>query len=72
MAKSISIKVAGCKSGGCVEKAVSLGTGLSHVLKSELREERSSLTVRQKSAAGAAGHAAGAASAATVCMGNHS
>ena len=63
IAKSISIKVAGCKSGGCVLKAVSLTTGgLLHVLESELREGRSSLTVWQKSAAGVVGYAVGAAS----------
>ena len=52
-AKSISIKGAGCKSDGCALKAVRLITGdLLHVPESGLRGERSSLTVRQKSAAG--------------------
>ena len=52
-AKSISIKGAGCKFGGCALKAVELTSGgLSHVPESGLRVERSTLTVRQKSAAG--------------------
>ncbi len=43
-------------------KAVVLITGgLRHVLETGLREERFSLTVRQKSAAGKVGHAVGAA-----------
>ena len=51
--KSISIKGAGCKSGGCALKAVSLITGgLLHVLESELRVKRFTLIVRQESAAG--------------------
>jgi hypothetical protein len=52
-AKSISIKGAGCKSGGCAPKAVILITGgLSLVLESRLRVKRFTLTERQKSAAG--------------------
>jgi len=52
-AKSISIKGTGCKSGGCVRKAVELTSGdLSFVPESGLRVERSILTGRQKSAAG--------------------
>jgi hypothetical protein len=52
-AKSISIKGAGCKFGGCALKAVELTSGgLSHVPESGLRVERSILTMRQKSAAG--------------------
>ena len=52
-AKSISIKGAGGKSGGCAVKAVVLiAGGLLHVPDSGLRVERSTLTVRQKSAAG--------------------
>jgi len=52
-AKPISIKGTGCKSGGCVRKAVELTSGdLSFVPESGLRVERSSLTRRQKSAAG--------------------
>ena len=52
-AKSASIKGAGGKFGGCALKAVSLiAGGLSHVPESELRVERSTLTVGQKSAAG--------------------
>ena len=51
--KSISIKGIGCKSGGRVQKAVELTSGgLSHVPESGLRVERSTLTVRQESAAG--------------------
>jgi hypothetical protein len=53
IAKSISIKGAGCRSGGCAWKAVELTSGdLLHVPESGLRMERSILTVRQKSAAG--------------------
>ena len=52
-AKSISIKGTGCKSGGCVRKAVELTSGdLSFVREPGLRVERSVLTGRQKSAAG--------------------
>ena len=53
IAKPISIKGTGCKSGGCVRKAVELTAGdLPFVLYSGLRVERSILTGRQKSAAG--------------------
>ena len=53
VAKSISIKGTGCKSGGCAWKAVELTSGgLLHVPKSGLRMEQSLLTVQQKSAAG--------------------
>jgi hypothetical protein len=53
IAKSISINGAGCKFGGCALKAVELTSGgLPHVPESGLRVERSTLTVRQKSAAG--------------------
>jgi len=52
-AKSISIKGAGCRSGGCAWKAVELTSGdLLHVPESGLSVERSILTVQQKSAAG--------------------
>ena len=52
-AKSTSIKGAGGKFGGCALKAVSLiAGGLSHVPQLGLRVERSTLTVRQESAAG--------------------
>ena len=52
-AKSISIKGAGCKFGGCALKAVESYLGRSvHVPESGLRVEQSTLTVRQKSAAG--------------------
>jgi hypothetical protein len=55
-AKSISIKGTGCKSGGCVRKAVELTSGgLSFVPESGLRGERSILTERQKSAEGVVG-----------------
>ena len=52
-AKPRSIKAAGGRSGGCALKAVELTSGdLSHVPEPGLRVERSTLTVRQKSAAG--------------------
>jgi hypothetical protein len=52
-ARSTSIKGAGGKFGGCALKAVSLiAGGLPHVPESGLRVERSTLTVRQESAAG--------------------
>jgi len=55
-AKSISIKGTGCKSGGCVRKAVELTSGdLPFVSKSGLRVEQSIPTGRQKSAAGVLG-----------------
>ena len=61
-AKSISIKGTGCKSDGCVLKAVIFITGgLLHVPESGLREERSSLIVQQKSAAGKVVHVVGEA-----------
>ena len=53
IAKSSTIKGAGGKFGGCALKAVSLiAGGLLYVLESELRVERSTLIVQQKSAAG--------------------
>ena len=53
IAKSISIKGTGCKSGGCVRKAVELTSGdLPFVSESRLRIERSVLIGRQKSAEG--------------------
>ena len=53
IAKPISIKSTGCKSGGVVRKAVELTSGdLLSVPESGLRVERSILTWRQKSAAG--------------------
>jgi hypothetical protein len=55
-AKPISIKGAGCKSDGCVRKAVELTSGdLPFVPESGLRRERFLLTGRQKSAAGKVG-----------------
>jgi hypothetical protein len=52
-AKSTSIKGGGGKFGGCALKVVFLITGgLPHVLETALRVERSTLTVRQESAAG--------------------
>ena len=55
-AKPISIKSAGCKSDGCVRKAVELTSGdLPFVPESGLRREQSLLTGRQKSAAGKVG-----------------
>ena len=53
-AKPTSIMGTGCEPGGCVRKAVELTSGdLSFVPESGLRAERSILTGRQKSAAGA-------------------
>ena len=55
-AKPISIKGTGCKSAGCVRKAVELTSGdLPFVPASGLRRERFLLTGRQKSAAGKVG-----------------
>ena len=52
-AKPISIKGAGCKSGGCVRKAVELTSGdLPFVRESGLGVKRFILTGRQESAAG--------------------
>ncbi len=52
IAKPISIKGRGCKSGGCALKAVKLTSGdLPRVRDIGLRIERSILTGRQKSAA---------------------
>ena len=49
--KSLSIKGTGCKSGGCVRKAVELTSGdLPFISESRLRIEQSDLTGRQKSA----------------------
>ena len=54
--KSISIKGTGCRSGGCVRKAVELTSGdLPFVLGSGLRVEQSIPTGRQKSAEGVGG-----------------
>ena len=51
--KPLSIKGTGCKSGGCVPKAVELTSGdLPSVPESRLGVERSILTGRQKSAEG--------------------
>ena len=51
--KSISIKHTGCKSGGCVPKAVELTSGdLPFAVDTRLGVERSVLTGRQKSAEG--------------------
>jgi hypothetical protein len=56
IAKPISIKGTGCKSGGCVRKAVELTSGdLLFVPETGLRVERSILTGRQKSAEGVLG-----------------
>jgi hypothetical protein len=54
--KSISIKGTGCKSGGCVQKAVELTSGdLPLVLDAGLKKEQFFLTGRQKSAEGVLG-----------------
>ena len=51
--KPVSIKGAGCKFGGCVQKAVELTSGdLPFVSELRLRVERLILTGRQKSAEG--------------------
>jgi len=51
--KPLSIKGTGCKSGGCVPKAVEFTSGdLPSVPESRLGVERSILTGRQKSAEG--------------------
>jgi hypothetical protein len=56
IAKSISIKGTGGKSGGCAPKAVELTSGdLALVPEPGLGRERSLLTRRQKSAAGVVG-----------------
>jgi hypothetical protein len=56
IAKSISIKGTGCKSGGCVRKAVEITSGdLPFVSETRLRIEQSVLTGRQKSAEGVLG-----------------
>ena len=53
IAKPISIKGTGCRSGGCALKAVELTSGdLPFVSEWRLRIERSVLTGRQKSAEG--------------------
>lgn len=53
IAKSLSIKGTGCKSGGGALKAVELTSGgLSRVLESRLRAERLVLTRREESAEG--------------------
>jgi hypothetical protein len=53
IAKPISIKDTGCKSGGCVRKAVELTSGdLPFVPESGLRVKRFILIGRQKSAEG--------------------
>lgn len=54
--KSISIKSAGCRFGGCVRKAVELTSGdLLIVPESGLRFEQSNQTGQQKSAEGVLG-----------------
>jgi hypothetical protein len=65
IAKSIFIKRAGCKSGGCVPKAIELTSGdLPFAVVSWLRVEQSILTGRYKSAKGVV--AGSAAKARTV------
>ena len=68
IAKPISIKRTGGKSGGCASKAVELTSGdLRHVTKVGLRVKRFILTVPQKSAEGKLDHAVGKASEALQC-----
>jgi hypothetical protein len=62
IAKPISIKLTGGKSGGCASKAVELTLGdLRHVTETGLRMKRFILTVSQKSAKGKVGQAVGKA-----------
>jgi len=68
IAKPISIKLTGDKSGGCASKAVELTWGdLRHVTKSWLERKRFTSTVSQKSAKGKVGHAVGKATEALQC-----
>ena len=67
--KSISIKGTGCKSGGCVRKAVELTSGdLLCVAESRLRVSQDALISQQKSAEGIL--ATRAVKARTVIMGS--
>jgi hypothetical protein len=62
IAKPISIKLTGGKSGGCASKAVELASGdLWHVTDSGLRVKRFTSIVSQKSAKGKVGHDVGKA-----------
>ncbi|MGH8524101.1 MAG: hypothetical protein ACREXY_07770, partial [Gammaproteobacteria bacterium] len=62
VAKSISIKGQGCRSGRCAGKAIELTWGdLRRVPSSELREPQGTLTAVQKSAEGIVGRAVGKA-----------
>jgi hypothetical protein len=62
IAKSISIKDQGCRSGRDAGKAIELTQGgLRHVPTSELREPQGDLTAAQESAEGIVGHAVGKA-----------
>ena len=63
IAKSISIKGAKRRSGGCALKAIELTPGdLSRVAARRLRRPKDRLTARQKSAEGIVGQAVGKAS----------
>ena len=60
IAKSISIKGQGCRSGRDAGKAIEFTQGgLRHVPSSELREPKGDLTAAQESAEGIVGHAVG-------------
>jgi hypothetical protein len=59
IAKSVSTKSTGGKSGGCARKAVELTSGdPQHVAESRLRAEQSTLTVLRESAEGIVGREA--------------
>ncbi len=68
IAKPISIKLTGGKSGGCASKAVELTSGdLRHVTEAGLGVKRFISIVSQKSAKGRVGHDVGKASEALQC-----
>ncbi len=62
IAKSISIKGQGCRSGGDAGKAIELTWGGLRRVPAELRKPQGDLTAAQESAEGIVGHAVGKAS----------